>query len=134
MSYASEHPVFCARREDLGCTASHPGSRWDTMKADRAGWFHSKAEECAYCPGHVPDWVPAWRAKQEAKLHKVKKSFTKLPTVVRCSGCTLHRTEPSEDPDALAEIRDLAWQHSRKTGHTVTVTTTHELTVEPADD
>ena len=131
MSHASENPVYCARRADLGCTASHPGSRWDAMAADREGWFHSKAEG-AFCPGHVPDWVPAWRAKQEAKLHRVKKSFTKLPAVMRCSGCALHRTEVSDDPGALAEIRDLAWQHSRETGHKVTVTTTAELVVEAA--
>lgn len=134
MSFASEHPVFCARRKDLDCQASHPSSRWDAMRADRAGWFHSYQEEQAYCPAHVPSWVPAWRAKQEARLHKVGKTFTKLPTVVKCDGCALHRTEESEDPEALAEIRDLAYLHARKTGHRVTVTTTAELTVEPVGD
>ena len=133
MSFASEHPVFCARREDLNCTASHPGSRWDAMKADRGGWFHSYQEEQAYCPDHVPDWVPAWREKRAAKLHKVRRSVTGLPTVVRCSGCGLHRTEESDDPEAQAEARDMAWQHARQAGHTVTVTTTREMTVEPAD-
>lgn len=103
------------------------------MKADRGGWFHSKAEEKAYCPGHVPGWVPGWREKQAAKLHAVKKSFTKLPAVVKCAGCPLHRAEPGEDPEVLAELRDLAWQHARETGHAVTVTTTQELTVEPAE-
>jgi hypothetical protein len=134
VSHASEHPVFCARRADLNCTASHPGSRWDAMKADKAGWFHSRAEECAWCPKHVPDWVPAWRAKQAARLHAVKKSFTKLPAVLRCGGCKLARTENSEDPDVLAELRDIAWQHGRETGHKVTVVTTQELTVEAVGD
>ncbi len=102
------------------------------MKADRAGWFHSYQEEQAYCPVHVPDWVPAWRAKQEAKLHKVEKSFTKLPAVLKCGGCKLTWTEPGENPELLAEIRDLAYLHARKTGHRVTVTTAQELTVGPA--
>jgi hypothetical protein len=132
MSYRTEHPVHCARQGDLGCKAEHPGSRWDAMKADREGWFHSKTEG-AFCPAHVPDWVPAWRERQAAKLHKVKKSFTKLPAVVKCAGCVLHRTEQGEDPEVLTELRDLAWQHARETGHSVTVTTTQELTVEPVD-
>lgn len=133
MSYASEHPVFCAVR-DKGCTASHPSGRWGTIAADSAGWFHSKAEECAYCPEHVPDWVPAWRAKQAARLHKVKGSFTRQPAALACAGCDLSRTEPDEDPDALRALRDVAFEHGKRFGHRVTVTTTQELTVEPADD
>jgi hypothetical protein len=131
MSHASEHPVFCARA-DLGCTASHPSGKWGVMRADKDGWFHSKAEG-AFCPAHVPDWVPAWREKQAAKLHKVRKSFTKQPTVVKCEGCRLNVTEPGEDPDFLADMREMAYQHSRQTGHKITVTTTQELTVEPVD-
>lgn len=133
MSYARENPVFCARRDD-GCTASHPSGKWGTMAADKAGWFHSKAEECAYCPEHVPDWVSGWRAKQAARLHKVKGSFTRLPAVLACSGCDLARTEDSEDPEVLRALRDVAFEHGRQSGHKVTVTTTQELTVEPVDD
>ena len=134
MSYASEHPVYCARREDLNCPASHPRSRWDAVRADRAGWFHSNAEEQAYCPEHVPDWVPEWRAKQELKLRKVRKSVASLGAEVRCSGGDLRRTEKSDDAEVEAGLRDLVWQHARKTGHTVTFTTTRVMTVEPVDD
>lgn len=104
------------------------------MAADKAGWFHSKAEECAWCPEHVPDWVPAWRAKQAARLHKVKGSFVKLPAVLACTRCDLARTEYSEDPDALRALRDVAFEHGRQSGHKVTVTTTQEFTVEAVDD
>lgn len=130
MSYASEHPVYCARREDLNCQASHPGSRWDSIKADGEGWFHSKAEECAYCPAHVP----AWRAARAARLHKVKKTFTREPAVLKCDAGDLERTEAGEDPDTLAALRDVAREHARETGHRVTVTTTQTMTVEPVDD
>jgi hypothetical protein len=124
MSHATENPVFCARRDD-GCTASHPSGKWGTMAADKAGWFHSKAEECAWCPEHLPDWVPAWRAKQAARLHKVKGSFTRMPAVLHCA---------EGDPDVLRALRDVAFEHGRQSGHKVTVTTTQELTVEPVDD
>jgi hypothetical protein len=134
VSYAAEHPVPCARHGDLGCKASHPSSRWDAMKADRDGWFHSYQEECAYCPAHVPEWVPAWRAKRAAALHKVRKSVTGLPSEVRCSGCDLSLSEKPVDADAEAELRDLVWQHARSTGHKITLTTTREMTVEPADE
>lgn len=133
MSHATENPVFCARGGD-GCTASHPSGKWGTMAADKAGWFHSKAEECAWCPEHLPDWVPAQRAKQAARLHKVKGSFTKLPAVLKCAGCKLQITEESEDPDMLRALRAVAFEHGRQSGHKVTVTTTQELTVEPVDD
>jgi hypothetical protein len=113
--------------------ASHPGSRWDAMAADRKGWFHSKAEECAWCPDHVPDWVPAWREKQAVRRHKVKGSFTRLPAELKCAGCKLVVSEECEDPDKLRALRDVAFEHGRATGHTVTVTTTQELTVEAVD-
>jgi hypothetical protein len=128
VSRASENPVHCA---DLSCTASHPGSRFDAIKADAAGWFHSKAEELAWCPEHVPGWVPVWRAKRAAEQHTVKGSFTKLPAVLACGGCKLTLTEESEDPDLLRALRDVAFGHGRETGHRVTVTTTQELAVEP---
>lgn len=67
MSHASDNPVFCARKDDLGCAASHPGSRHDAIRAQQEGWFHSLKTQLHYCPEHVPDWVPAWRAAQAAK-------------------------------------------------------------------
>lgn len=61
MSYASGHPVHCARQGD-GCEAQIPGSKWAAIKAGDEGWFFSRKDDAAYCPEHVPDWVPAWRA------------------------------------------------------------------------
>jgi hypothetical protein len=134
VSHASENPVPCARAKDLGCTASHPSGRWGAIRADRDGWFHSLAEEKAFCPEHVPDWVPAWRARQAAKLHKVKGSFTRLSPALACTGCKLHQAPDGDDPELLRELRDAAFEHARQTGHKVTVTATEEWTVEPADE
>lgn len=134
MSRASESPVYCARRGDLGCQASHPGSRFDAIRAGEQGWFHSKAEAVAFCPAHVPEWVPAWRAKQEACQHKVKVSFSKRPAVLKCAGGDLEQAEESDDPDVLRGLRAAAFAHARESGHTVTVTTTQEMTVEAADE
>lgn len=130
MSYASEHPVYCARKADLGCTASHPNSRFDAIKANEAGWFHSKVGAESWCPEHVPDWVPAWRERQAARQHEVKGSFTRLPAVLKCAGCKLEMTEESEDPDLLRALRAVAFEHGKQTGHRVAVTTTQELAVE----
>jgi hypothetical protein len=94
----------------------------------------SYAAERPVCPEHVPAWVPAWRKKQAARLHKVKGSFTRLPAVLKCAGCKLALTEESEDPDLLRALRDIAFEHGRRAGHTVTVVTTQELTVEAVDD
>ena len=130
MSYASEHPVFCAHRAQ-GCTASHPGSRFDAMKADREGWFHSKAEETAYCPAHIPDWVPAWRARQAAWKFEVDGTFTRLPAALQCQGCSFADTV--EDPDSDEQVKDLraqGFEHARKTGHTVSVGSAQVLVIE----
>jgi hypothetical protein len=64
MSHAAGNPVYCARKTDLGCTATHPGSKHDAIKAQQGGWFNSKKTGVSFCPAHVPDWVAAWRAKQ----------------------------------------------------------------------
>lgn len=66
MSYASEHPVTCLRD---GCPASFPGSKWDTMQAQREGWFFPKEHNGVrgWCPEHLPEWVAEWRARQAAK-------------------------------------------------------------------
>lgn len=69
MSYASEHPVTCVRREDLGCPSSFPGSKFGAIKAQDEGWFFAKdsgprGSSAAYCPEHVPEWVTAWRERK----------------------------------------------------------------------
>lgn len=58
--------MHCARSEDLGCTASFPGSKFAAIKAGADGWFFSRETDEAYCPPHVPEWVAAWRARKAA--------------------------------------------------------------------
>jgi len=134
VSQVTARTVYCARRGDLGCTASYLSSKFAAIRAGEAGWFSSRAEELDYCPDHVPDWVPAWRAKQEKLKFKVDGSFSALPAVLRCAAGDLEGTADGEDEELVKTLRARAFQHGRETGHTVTVTTTHELTVEPADD
>jgi hypothetical protein len=131
VSWAAEHPVYCARREDAGCQASHPRSRFDAIKATEQGWFHSHAEGLAYCPGHVPEWVPAWREKQAARRFEVEGTFTRLSAVLQCHGCRLAETASGDDPEAVKVLRAAAFEHGRRTGHRVTVTAAQELAVEP---
>lgn len=136
MSYAAGHPVYCARREDLGCKASHPGSRWDAVKADGAGWFHGKAEEQAYCPEHVPGWVPAWRARQRQGRRKVRQTFERAPVTVSCAEGDLSESleipdDEREAAEALRFLRARAHDHAYRTGHTVNVTTAQMMVFEP---
>lgn len=67
MSQASDNPVFCARRDDLGCTASRPGSKHDAIRAAAEGWFDSQKTGESFCPAHVPEWVAQWRARKQEK-------------------------------------------------------------------
>jgi hypothetical protein len=127
----SRPPVTCTRT-DLGCTASHPDSKFDCIRAVEAGWFHSKVQDEAFCPGHLPEWVPGWRAQQAKLQHEVRGSYTRLPAVLRCSGCKLEQTETDTAPEFLKALNAQAYQHGRETGHTVTVTTTQVLTIESA--
>ena len=134
MSRASENPVFCAHRVQ-GCAASHPSSKWGAMKADREGWFHSREEEAAYCPEHVPDWVPAWREKQAALKFKVDSTYVRLPATLQCQGCSL--VDTAEDPDNDEQVKDLrarGFEHAKKTGHLVVIGTAQVLTIEPVKE
>jgi hypothetical protein len=65
MSRTSEHPVTCLEE---GCPASFPGSKFDAIRAQEAGWFFPREHEGlrGWCPAHVPSWVPAWRARKAA--------------------------------------------------------------------
>lgn len=58
MAHRTEHPTVCAK-----CTAWIPGSKWDTIRAAEIGWFFQK-DGTAYCPEHVPAWVPGWRVRR----------------------------------------------------------------------
>jgi hypothetical protein len=60
MSHAASYPVHCANEQ---CTEQHPSGKWGTIRADETGWFHALNGE-AYCPKHVPLWVPQWRARK----------------------------------------------------------------------
>lgn len=130
MSYASEHPVYCVRKAQ-GCTASHPGSRFDAMKADREGWFHSREEEAAYCPAHVPDWVGPWRARKAARKFEVADTYFKLPATLQCQGClNLIDTVEDRDDDAMKDLRARGFAHARETGHTVSIGSAQVLVIE----
>jgi hypothetical protein len=53
--------------EFAGLRCDAPGC--DAMIDDRAApgarpWFFKKNGQC-WCPGHIPAWVPGWRARQE---------------------------------------------------------------------
>ena len=138
MSWASDHPVFCARRKDLGCPAQHPGGRHAAIQAHEEGWFQSKAEGQDYCPAHVPDWVEGWRAKQQERQFEVKDTFSRLPAALACSGCALTDTADDEDSeageDSVRDLRHRAYLHVQQTGHTVTVVTIRELRIEAVRD
>lgn len=65
MTYGSEHQTVCCAPD---CDASFRGSKFDAIRASEEGWFFSKSGD-AYCPEHVPVWVPAWRARQASREH-----------------------------------------------------------------
>lgn len=52
--------------------APNPGTgrigKWNIMRAEKEGWFFQK-DGTAYCPKHVPAWVPAWRANRAEANH-----------------------------------------------------------------
>lgn len=124
--------VFCARREDLGCTASYQDNKFASIRAHDAGWFRSYQEEKSYCPDHLPEWVPGWRAAQAAKKFEVEGAFSVTPTVLHCTGCDdLDEEEAGRDPDAVRELRARGFEHAKETGHTVTVSSSDILTIEP---
>jgi hypothetical protein len=126
VSHAAQNLVYCARREDLGCQASHPGSKWASIRAGQEGWFTSRANDLAYCPDHVPEWATRWRARRD----KVASSFEKLPMTAGCAEGDYDETVPDDDPGALAALRGRAGDHVVQTGHQVTVTTTQRLTLD----
>ena len=130
MSYASDHPVRCAEKKN-GCPASHPGSRFDNSKADKAGWFHGK-DGTAYCPDHLPDWVGPWRERQAKNKFEVEGTYSAEPAVLACSGCGLREKAGDGEKDTLKKLRSAAFTHGRETGHTVTVSGVQTLTVQTA--
>lgn len=67
MSDESRRIKYTRRCVADGCTATFPGSKWDSIRAGDTGWFFTKVGD-AYCPEHVPEWVPAWRARQKKSV------------------------------------------------------------------
>lgn len=61
----SEHTTFtsCAHP---GCEMSFPNHRWGAIKAHSTGWFMAKDDQ-AWCPEHLPEWVPQWRANPKRR-------------------------------------------------------------------
>ncbi len=51
------------RCSEPGCPERVGDHRWGAIKAQSEGWFYQRNGE-AYCPQHVPAWVPAWREKK----------------------------------------------------------------------
>ena len=65
----SEHGVtrHCAKAPD-GCPVTFWDSgQWSRTKAHNEGWFFSYRAGDVFCPAHVPEWVPAWRARKAAE-------------------------------------------------------------------
>lgn len=50
------------------CAATYKNHSWGKTAAHKDGWFFSK-DGIAYCPEHLPVWVPAWREKNAKKGH-----------------------------------------------------------------
>lgn len=135
MSHATDNPVYCARKGDLGCRASTPGGKFNIIRAAEAGWFFSRQDECAYCPAHVPDWVPAWREKQAARRFPVTKTRVKLPATSACRECAFAETEPARDDDEkMRALQYRAYAHGEQTGHALVVTASQTLTIEPVKE
>lgn len=121
-------PVRCAAK---GCKAQHEDNKFAAIRAGQEGWFKTRDGD-AFCPRHVPAWVPAWRAKQAALQHKVAGSYASAPTTLSCRDCGLReQADTSSDKELLAKMRSAAFEHAKKTGHTVLVITSQVLTVAP---
>lgn len=56
----------CSRPE---CSRTFRDHRWGAIQAQNDGWFLQTNGD-AWCPEHVPDWVPEWRARMAAGRKK----------------------------------------------------------------
>lgn len=46
------------------CPAECKDHKWGRIAAHNEGWFFSRSGE-AFCPLHLPNWVPQWRAERK---------------------------------------------------------------------
>jgi hypothetical protein len=123
-------PVRCSAN---GCTVTHPGDKFASIRAKDAGWFHRRDGSEAFCPEHLPDWVVSWRARKQ----NVRRTFTRLPSVTECQGCGFSEVVEDTTPEALSDQGARAGDHVTQTGHPVTVGTSQVLLLQavaaPAD-
>jgi hypothetical protein len=50
--------------KDKECDQKIKDHMWGRIKA--TGWFFQK-DGSAYCPDHIPEWVPAWREQRDSR-------------------------------------------------------------------
>jgi hypothetical protein len=55
---------FCSRE---GCVASIPDTREGKSQAWREGWYLQKLNGPAWCPIHIPSWVPSEFKRQKVQ-------------------------------------------------------------------
>ena len=85
--------VHCAGKDGMGgCDAKIKDHAWGHIKAD--DWFFSKQTGNLFCPEHIPDWVPAWRARKKAGCphYRVRKYDEEDGEVYRCERCQVEMT------------------------------------------
>lgn len=82
------------------CRATVQGFRWARIQAAREGWFFPKDQvPDGWCPDHLPDWVPAWRARKT-----VTRSLRVLEICTGAGGQALGLEQAGFATAAVAEI------------------------------
>jgi hypothetical protein len=71
-----------------GCSLMCPHNMWGQIKA-HPDWFFGRDGK-AFCPDHLPEWVPGWRARKKEQTDKhIEKNLTALiAQYARDDGCT----------------------------------------------
>jgi len=77
-------------RDGVRCTASIELHYWAKVRASDKGWFFQK-DGTIWCPEHVPEWVPAWRAEKKRKVDLLQS--------VDCPRCKAQVGEPCLGPN-----------------------------------
>jgi len=61
VSYGKPEPCLKPR-----CPRTVGRSKFERIRAGSEGWFFPR-EGGAWCPDHLPEWVPAWRERQKKR-------------------------------------------------------------------